>query len=217
MSGDPDDEESDEENPEEIASPLPGELDALRRDQARAIDRIFDERAAQEADAALRDGTRKLRWNLQITQHDAAWQTEHARIHAALASQTVQAVLDAEFEEAQRLLAIPAAREGALLDIQTENAKKYTQALKIAAFAGQKDNLATKFTMLKFGLPIEAMTLNNILNAGKDLPRDDPEDDPEVPPTHHRVMYAEKTLEFLDTYHDRSWGNPHLRSACSSK
>jgi hypothetical protein len=64
--------------------------------------------------------------------------------------------------------------------------------------------------MLHFGLPVEPLSLNNILNAGRD--EIDPDDAPEDLPKVQRIMYAEKPLEFLDLYHERSYGFPILRS-----
>jgi hypothetical protein len=205
-SSEPEDKES-----EDIKPLPPSNPSATRREQARAIDRIFDERAANEVFRALTDPTRRLKWNLNITPNHDVWKVQHARFEEALKTGSVQEVIDDEFEEAQRLLAFPASRQGAILDIQTENTKKYKQALQIGVFAGQKDNLTTKLTMLKFGLPIEPITMNNLLNAGKDLPHDDPEDGPADLPTQQRIVYAEKPLEFLGVYHERSYGLPIIR------
>ncbi|PMD33796.1 hypothetical protein L207DRAFT_146337 [Hyaloscypha variabilis F] len=63
--------------------------------------------------------------------------------------------------------------------------------------------------MLHFGLPVAPMTLNNVFNAGKD--EDDLPDAEADLPRVQRIMFAEKPLEFLDLYHQRSYGFPMLR------
>jgi hypothetical protein len=68
--------------------------------------------------------------------------------------------------------------------------------------------------MLHFGLPVAPMTLNNVFNAGKD--EDDLPDAEADLPRVQRIMFAEKPLEFLDLYHQRSYGFPMLRSKRSS-
>jgi len=64
--------------------------------------------------------------------------------------------------------------------------------------------------MLHFGPSCRTNDTQYILRAGHD--ENDPEDAPEEVPRVQRIMYAEKPLEFLDKYHERSHGHPMLRS-----
>jgi hypothetical protein len=88
-------------------------------------------------------------------------------------------------------------------------------------FRGVPDNLATKLTMLHFGLPIEPITLKNVQNCGRvdrdgnDIDKSNAADDPQEAPRIQKIMWAEKPLEFLDKYNDgRSYRFPKLRSEC---
>lgn len=191
------------------AAPTP--LD-VHQETARRIDAYFDTQRERERDEALKDPHRKLRWNIDIKPDDDEYMALRAEIHKNLAEGTVYDVLNEYLEEAQKLLIQPPARDGITLQIQNENGERYAEALAPGgAFHGQKDNLSTKLTMLVFGLPIAAMTLNNVLNAGvKD--EDDAEDTPEDLPRIQRIMYSEKPLDFLDMYYERSFGFPMLRS-----
>ncbi|PBP27596.1 hypothetical protein BUE80_DR001478 [Diplocarpon rosae] len=161
-----------------------------------------------------------------ITSRDPRWVERRAFFVEELKSKVIKDVLedaeitdraerDASGEEVFRfgkyryLQLMPPRTDGIVLDTQRENASTYREALKSARFSGVHDNLATKLTMLHFGLPIEPITMNNILFADQD--QDDEPDAPAEPPQVQRIIYAEKPLEFLDSYHERSYGYPMLR------
>lgn len=109
---------------------------------------------------------------------------------------------------------MPPSEDGARLKLQKKKAEEYKKNLAPGGtFAGEKDNLITKLTMLYFGLPIAPITHTNILNASKD--EEDPEPSPADLPRIQRIMFAEKPLEFLDLYHTRSYGFPAIRSKFS--
>ncbi|KAK2623737.1 hypothetical protein QTJ16_006918 [Diplocarpon rosae] len=161
-----------------------------------------------------------------ITSRDPRWVEKRASFVEKLQSQAIKDVLedagitdraerDASGEEIFRfgkyryLQLMPPSADGIVLDTQRENASMYREALQSARFRGVHDNLATKLTMLHFGLPIEPITMNNILFSDQD--RDDEPDAPPEPPQVQRIIYSEKPLEFLDSYHERSYGYPMLR------
>jgi hypothetical protein len=173
------------------------------------IDAAFTMLREAEAEAALRDPKRKFDFQPDITPGDENWQSWFETFQTELQQGTVLEVLEKYFEEAHLLLVQPAPADGVIFQLQQNNAAEYRRALA-GRFSSQSDNLITKLTMLHFGLPVEPMTLNNILRAGHD--DDDPEDPPEESPRVQRIMCAEKPLEFLDKYHERSHGHPMLRS-----
>ncbi|CZT44414.1 uncharacterized protein RSE6_04577 [Rhynchosporium secalis] len=108
------------------------------------------------------------------------------------------------------LLLFPPRTDDIVLAIQKEHTYLYYAAMGPGgAFEGVNDNLATKITMLYFGLPIEPLTYHNVINCELDQ-NDSPDDEPEAPRV-QRIIYSEKALEFLDSYHERSFGFPMLR------
>jgi len=196
--------------PEAPAAPPLSALETQRR-VAQAIDERFAVIEEQRADAALKDPSRKLQWNIEIKPTDDDYKTIRAKLQNELREESVLTVVTKYFEDAQRLLIQPPPRDGIVLKIQRQNGEEYRKALAVGGtFEGEKNNLTTKLAMLYFGLPVEAMTLNNILNAGvKD--EDDEEDTPDDLPRVQRILYSEKPLQFLDEYHERAWGFPILR------
>jgi hypothetical protein len=166
-----------------------------------------------------------------ILPHEADFGDFKANVHAALwkGKGRVQEAMDAMLTEEQRLLLMPPTINGAILEIQNEKTKEYKELVgEGGRFYEQGDNIAAKFTMLHFGLPVEPLTMSNIINAGTDEGggreelilidsqaqkpmTDDPPDDPEGMPRVQRIMFSEKPLEFLDSYHERSYGYPILR------
>jgi hypothetical protein len=175
------------------------------------IDSLSAERRDREAEGKLRSPMRKdkLDLKLNIKPDDPEWKKWHQLFQVELLAGTVQGVHENNFEEGQKLSILPPAMHGIILDIQKEHTEEYRELLK-GQFKSQKTNIITKFTMLHFGLPVEPLSPNNILNAGKD--EDDDDDAPEDLPRVQRQMFGEKTLAFLDSYHERSYGFPILRS-----
>jgi hypothetical protein len=209
---------AEEDVPDDAGTPSPEvpaakPLTALeeQRRVAQAIDDRFAVIEEKRADAALKDPARLLRWNIEIKPADDEYQAVRAMLQAELREESVLTVVTNHFEDAQRLLIQPPPRDGLILKIQRQNGEEYKKALAVGGtFEGEKNNLTTKLTMLYFGLPVEAMTLNNILNAGmKDV--DDEEDTPDDLPRVQRIKFSEKPLQFLDEYHERSYGFPMLR------
>lgn len=180
---------------------------------ARKIDEISNARRKQQEDDHLLNPNRKLDFKPDIESADDAWKVKRAYFRDRLQKVSVQTVLDEDFEEAQTLYVHPPLINGDILMVQNEHTLNYKAALSGSEkFKGIPDNLATKFTMLHFGLHVAPLTLNNIIRCSKPEDDDDPEDEPEDLPRYQRIMYAEKPLEFLDEYHERSHGYPILRS-----
>lgn len=186
------------------------EISKMQRD---ILDADYYAELDKRAEQAIKNPNRKLRWNADINPNDNEWTEQRTKFRAMLAANSISDVLKAEFEDGQKLLLIPPQEDGPLLQVQLENAKDYKEFFKPGArFHGVMDNLVTKLTMLKFGLPIEAVTLKNVERCDNPLDEDDPPDDPEPVPSVQRIMYFEKPLEFLDSYSERSFGYPMLRS-----
>jgi hypothetical protein len=187
--------------------------DEISKIQRERLDAAYYARLEEIDEAAIRNPNRKLRWNPNICPNDQEWLEQRQKFRKLLAAGSVATVLEAEFEEAQKLLLVPPVQPGPMLQVQLDNTKEYTALFEPGArFHGVKNNLATKLTMLKFGLPVEPATLKNVERCGNPDDEDDPSDESEEIPRVQRIMYAEKPLEFLDLYHERSFGYPMLRS-----
>jgi hypothetical protein len=186
------------------------EIYKLQRDR---IDEVYYASLDKRAEAAIRNPRRKLRWNPNISPNDQEWTDQREAFRALLTSHSLADILRNQFEEGQKLLLIPPVQPGPLLDVQLGNTKEYMALFEPGArFHGVRNNLATKLTMLKFGFPVEPVTLKNLERCDRPADEHDPPDEPEDEPMIERIMYGEKPLEFLDLYHERSFGYPMLRS-----
>lgn len=176
-------------------------------------------------ESASNDAENMLRFRPDIGPSDPAWEgleeyfkwiLQFEREELPEAPQ-VYRVLQDELLESQRLLAIPAISSGYRAKIQDEHAKKYHEALA-TTFGGKPDNLATKLTMLCFGLPIEPLTAANVKFAGglEDVPTHDTEHQGHGQ-IMERIIWSENPLEFLDRYNERSYGYPMIRSELTIK
>jgi len=196
---------------------LPKTREELQMETARLIDANAAEERAKAHEASLKDKRRKYHyWNFQIGPNSKDWKEQRAYFRNKLQARdnSIIKILEKEFEDAQKLFLIPSAEDDEKLKIQNEHGIQYKEAFKApnGKFVGTPDNLATKLTMLRFGLPIETMTLNNIMNSHKPEDVSDEPDDPGAEPRVQRIIYAEKPLEFLDQYHERAYGHPVIRS-----
>jgi hypothetical protein len=182
---------------------------------AERVDAIREARKELECENKLRSPAQVTKLDLQpdIVPTDTKWKNWLAIFEVELQATSVKSILDKYFTEGQTLAIMPPTFQGGILDIQKTETEEYTKLLA-SQLKGAKDNLATKLTMLHFGLPVAPMTLNNVFNAGKD--EDDLPDAEADLPRVQRIMFAEKPLEFLDLYHQRSYGFPMLRSKRSS-
>ena len=176
--------------------------------QAERIDAHFAKLEEEQAEAKLR-APRKLNFNPNITPDDQAWKNFRETIIADLSRSAVNSVFEAHFEcdKGQNLYALPPEQGGIREEIQARNAKDYRASLAPGGrFHGQPDNIVTKLTMLKFGLPIAPLTYRNIQNAANYPDQPDPPDGLDNSPPVQRIYYAEQPLEFLDVCNERSYG-----------
>lgn len=187
----------------------PTEIARIQRD---AIDASYFAELERKAVKAIKDPKRKLICRLSISQNDEEWITQREKFRELIASTSIRAVLETEFEPAQKSLFIPSLVDGPLLEVQLQNAKQYKNLFKQGArFHGTPDNMLTKLTMLKFGLPIEALTEMNLNRCDNRIDEDDPPDNPGPNPPFERILYSQRPLEFLDMYNERSFGYPIMR------
>jgi hypothetical protein len=203
--------------PDPPQPPSTVDMNAVQRQLVVMTNEIHKLEEAEAGDRELKDPKRLLRFKPDIMPDEAEWDDQKSLLIQELADGTVQSVLDKYFEEGQKLLLLPPPTDGVVLEIQKRNAADYKVLLANGGrFNGQGNNLVTKLTMLHFGLPIAPLTMNNILNAGKEPKTDDPEDDLEQFSRVQRIMFSEKPLEFLDSYNERNYGFPILRSMSAS-
>jgi hypothetical protein len=172
------------------------------------IDLTSTTRREEEEEADLAS----FNFKTNISQQDEAWinKREFFVNELMVSTKTPVKIFDEALNKTQRLYLMPKEGEGGMiLKIQEEHTKEYKEGLGPAGrFCGVPDNLATKLTMLYFGLPIEPITLDNVIMCGNEDDKNCDPDDPPVSPTVQRV-----TLEFLDNYgNGRSYGFPKLRS-----
>ncbi len=196
----------------------------------RPISELLDDYEAKEEakmdEDASNDPENMLRFKPHILPSDPAWEgveeyfkwiLQFEREESQEAPQ-IYKVLQDEFLESQLLLAIPATNSGYRAKIQDENTERYHEALR-TTFRGKPNNLATKLTMLCFGLPIEPLTATNVKFAGglEDVRAEDDEtaENQNGGQMIERIMWSERPLEFLDYYNQRSYGYPMIRSGLS--
>lgn len=199
------------------------ELTGCPKPIADVIDEYKEEHEAKLDEVALNDPENMLRFKPNIRPSDPAWEGVEEYFKWILQYEReenpdapkVYRVLEDELLESQLLLAIPAINSGYRAKTQDENTEKYREALR-TTFQGKPDNLATKLTMLCFGLPIKPLTLANVKFAGglEDVPAEDSENIERALGGQiiERIVWSEKPLEFLDYYNERSYGYPMMRS-----
>lgn len=191
----------------------PAQRQDIMRAQARAIDEQFEEQDACEIlrTVSSNEGDfRGLVFEPDITPNDPRWVRIHQMFQNDLTTKAISTVLDDNFEDWQKSLILPPERSEAIVEVQARNKIKYDDLRSDPQFGVTQNNAILKLTMAHFGLPVEPFTMNNVMNAGTDAD-DEADPDPE-PPRVQRIIYAEKPLEFLDSYHKRSHGFPMLRS-----
>jgi hypothetical protein len=189
--------------------------------QTELIAQLIEEQRAQADEEAAKDPTNKLRRKPGIKPTNAHWLEVYRHFEETLDKSNWKGephvpllrIIDDEFLEPQKLLLIPAADNSFRAMLQEENSKKYALALK-TSFIGYADNTVSKFAMLRFGLPIEPLTYENAMHAGtpEDKPKQEGEDAEDNGMTVQRITYAEKPLDFLAYYDERSHGYPMIRS-----
>lgn len=186
----------------------------LRREQAKAIDRYFDEELDKKNYDEMNNKSRSLQWMPDIHPKDPLWVKTRAYYAQLLKSEKISDVLDDHLEEIQKILINPQAWSNEVQAVRDQQSKEYYENIgPNGRFDGQLDNLATKMTMVHFGLPVAPMTLNNIMVLTPEWrdSEDDEEDPAPSPPRVQRIVYSEKPLEFLDSYLERAYGYQIIR------
>jgi hypothetical protein len=189
--------------------------------QAELITQLIEEQRAQADEDAAKDPTNKLRRNPDIKPTDADWLGVYRHFSQTLDRNNwkeephvpLLRIIEDEFLESQKLLLIPAADSSLRAKTQEEGSMKYAEAVK-TSFTGYGDDMILKFTIFRFGLPIEPLTYENVMHAGTADGEPKPErkraDDNGM--SVHRITYTEKPLDFLSYYDERSHGYPMIRS-----
>ncbi|OLN96919.1 Reticulocyte-binding protein-like protein [Colletotrichum chlorophyti] len=144
------------------------------------------------------------RYNPLIKSTDTAWIEVHTRFRTLLEQSTmcIQTVLDEYFTQHEAKLFLPATEPRSLRDCQEDNTRRY-RTLTSSRFAGCHPPLATKFTMLYFGLPVEPVLSQLVEYAKPDFDVDDWDElyDVEVRPP----------LHFLTAHNQRNFGHDNRR------
>lgn len=163
------------------------------------------------------DGLRMLLMP-NITPSDQIWVDKFAEFQKLLANneqddnkRSFEDLMKETFLEDQIRRLTASGEHSWLSMLQTRDQLLYFDNLDNGAFKGVKNNAVTKFCMVYFGLPVEPLTMANILNAGMDA--DDARE--KIDPDYSilaKIYGAEADLEFLDSYHERAYGYPVLRS-----
>ncbi|KAF9869668.1 hypothetical protein CkaCkLH20_12855 [Colletotrichum karsti] len=144
------------------------------------------------------------RYSPLIRPTDEAWKTIEDEFKSILSDPTVriQQILDDHFTDHEKKLFLPATQPRSLRECQEDNTERY-HALFQGRFKGHPLSLATKFTMLYFGLPVEPV-LSHLFGQGKPtFDVDDWEDlhEAEVCPP----------LHFLTAHDRRNFGHDNMR------
>jgi hypothetical protein len=189
--------------------------------QAESIAQLAEGQSAQVDEDATKDLANKLRRRPDIEPADADWLDVYRHFSRTLDKSNwkerphvpLLRIMENEFLESQKLLLIPAADNSFRAKIQEENSVKYAEAVK-TSFTSYEDNTILKFAMLRFGLPIEPLTYENVMHAGTadDKPKLERKRTDDTGMSVHRITYAEKPLDFLSYHDERSYGYPMIRS-----
>jgi hypothetical protein len=184
---------------------------------AETIDSETHKQRTEDEAKQIEDGL-KMRLMPNITPSDQIWVDKLAEFRKLLAdyggnnrNQSLMDLMKKTFLEDQIRRLAASGEHSLLAMLQVRDQLLYFDNLDNGAFKGVKNNAATKFCMVYFGLPVEPLTLTNILNARKneDDAREKIEPDYSILPG---IYGAEADLEFLDNYHERAYGYPTLRS-----
>lgn len=149
------------------------------------------------------------RYNPLIKPTDNDWIAAHEQFKDLLDQPTIriQQILDEHFTPHERKLFMPATEPRSLRDCQEDNTRRY-RALIAGRFKTSRPSLATKFTLLYFGLPVEPIMSQLIEHAKTDFDVDDWDElyDVEVRPP----------LHFLTAHDKRNYGHDHMRGQRST-
>ncbi|KAK2023199.1 hypothetical protein LX32DRAFT_628510 [Colletotrichum zoysiae] len=144
------------------------------------------------------------RYNALIKPTDDEWIRVYDRFKDLLAQPTLRTeqVLKSYFTEYERKLFMPATEPLSLRNCQEDNTRRY-KSLVAGRFKKFHLSLATKFTMLYFGLPVEPI-LSELVESAK--PDFDVEDGDEL-----YEVEVRPPLHFLTAHDQRNYGHDHMR------
>lgn len=148
----------------------------------------------------------KLDFRPGITPDDPEWGKWRTTFRTELLESSVQDVVSKHFTSAQQSYIMPPPKRDDTFRIQSEGGEAYRTFFKPGRrFENVPKNLATKLTMLHFGLPVANITFNNIFNCGKEGDVTDEDDEPEGTPRVQIIIYSEKPIEFLEKHNEELW------------
>ncbi|KAF5632398.1 transaldolase [Fusarium tjaetaba] len=140
------------------------------------------------------------RLDLLVSPSDSHWVEKHKFFTERLKSDTpIRDIVRENFTYNESRMLMPSDRSD-VKELQAANTKRYEALLK-DRFKGYEDSLATKLTMMYFGLPIAPMEdilkeLSMAMGMGKDVP-----------------MYNIKPpMHFLTAHDRRNWGKDSLKA-----
>ncbi|RFN46264.1 hypothetical protein FIE12Z_9499 [Fusarium flagelliforme] len=143
----------------------------------------------------------KDRMDLLVGPQDKKWKLRHRYFSHLLGKDIpIKSIIRENFTHHQYRLLAPAERAD-VKEIQADNTKRY-KALLASRFKGVEDSLATKLTMMYFGLP--AAPIDNPL---EDIARMLGHDEEEVP-----RYNVKPPLHFLTAHDHRNWGKDSLKA-----
>ncbi|KAK7424012.1 hypothetical protein QQZ08_008836 [Neonectria magnoliae] len=142
------------------------------------------------------------RRNLLIKPTDADWQLAHERFASLLGPSseiTIKQLLKLTFTRHEARMFLPSDRPD-IRSIQESNTERFHK-LRSGRFSTVDDSLATKLTMMYFGLPVEPMVspLDELAKEMKQKPSEGP------------LYNVAPPLHFLTAHNHRNWGNDGLR------
>lgn len=147
-----------------------------------------------------------MRFNPAIGPNDTAWKKQYQRFRGLLAlpKKTIQQILMENFTQHEARMFVQADRDD-LKAIERRNTDRYYRLLE-GRFSTVKKNLATKMTMMYFGLPVEPM-ISPLDALHMEIEPREPEGQlyDVVPPLH-----------FLTAHEHRNWGKDALKGLCHS-
>ncbi|KAK2055169.1 hypothetical protein LY76DRAFT_637968 [Colletotrichum caudatum] len=148
------------------------------------------------------------RYNALIKPTDDEWIRVYDIFKDLLAQPTLRTeqVLKSYFTEYERKLFMPATEPLSLRNCQEDNTRRY-KILVAGRFKSFHLSLATKFTMLYFGLPVEPI-LSELVESAK--PDFDVEDGDEL-----YEVEVRPPLHFLTAHDQRNYGHDHMRVPAS--
>jgi hypothetical protein len=147
------------------------------------------------------------RINPSIDPKSPAWKTQHRRFNKLLHSldHTLQQILLKNFTWHEARMFVPADRHD-LNALQQRNTQRYN-ALLAGRFKDVGKSLATKMTMLYFGLPVEPMV----------MPLDELVREIETREPEGQRWTVDPPLHFLTAHSHRNWGKDALMGKRSLK